>query len=220
MSIFAVFPHIHLIGTKMKSFAVTPSNDTIPLVNINHWDFEWQGFYTYKNMIKIPKGSVLYGTATYDNTSNNHHNPFNPPQIIYAGEETTDEMLLISYQSLKYEEGDENYDLEELLPLPNNMDTSADYTSIHENSFVTPIRITAYPNPTTGYFEISGWSASSDYDKTQVTVTDVFGKTVFTTEVNMQDKHVRVNLNKSDGIYLVTLKCGDRFASQKIVLMR
>ena len=112
ISALSVFPHMHLLGKSIIAFAVTPSNDTLPLINIPEWDFEWQDFYTFINPVKIPAGSIVYSDATYDNTTNNHHNPNNPPQDVHAGLNTTDEMFILSLQYTLYQTGDENIDLE------------------------------------------------------------------------------------------------------------
>lgn len=103
-----VGPHMHLIGKSVKSYAVTPSSDTIPLIKIDNWDFHWQGNYNFKNLIRIPANSFLYGEATYDNTINNPHNPSNPPLDVTKGEGTTNEMMLIYFSYLPYQSGDEN----------------------------------------------------------------------------------------------------------------
>ncbi len=113
ISILTVNPHMHLLGKTFIAYALTPSGDTIRLVKINQWDFRWQLFYTFKKILRIPAGSVIHAYATFDNTSANPNNPFNPPRVIKEGDEfegmsTTSEMfqLIISY--MPYKEGDEN----------------------------------------------------------------------------------------------------------------
>ncbi len=107
-SIAGVFPHMHLLGADAKLYAVTPTKDTIKLINIPKWDFNWQGTYSYKNLQRVPKGSKVYYEATYDNTSNNPFNPNTPPVTINWGFNTTEEMYLCYIFSLPYETGDEN----------------------------------------------------------------------------------------------------------------
>ena len=92
-----VAPHAHLVCTSMRSYAVTPAGDTIRLIDIPRWDFNWQGFYDFRTPVFIPAGSQLHGFATYDNTVNNPRNPNNPPQTVTAGEATTDEMMLFYF---------------------------------------------------------------------------------------------------------------------------
>ena len=119
------------------------------LVKINNWDFEWQQFYHFKNLIKLDVGTKLYSNATYDNTASNPHNPNTPPVDVYAGEATTDEMFVnyLMYTDL-YESGDENLNLESMMAL-----TIQDFNeSLSHN---------AYPNPTnnTVTFEFKGNNA-------------------------------------------------------------
>lgn len=107
-TVISVAPHMHLIGHNMTNYAVTPVGDTIPLIQINDWNFHWQGFYNFRQPIHIPYGSTLYAHAEYDNTVNNPWNPNSPPQPVSLGENTTDEMFIVYYAYLPYQLGDEN----------------------------------------------------------------------------------------------------------------
>ncbi len=87
-------PHMHLLGRKFKARAITASGETIPLVRINDWDFNWQEFYQFKEPLKIPAGSTIYVTGTFDNTEDNPFNPSFPPvPVTIDGMKTEDEML-------------------------------------------------------------------------------------------------------------------------------
>lgn len=107
-SVLGVFPHMHKLGANAKLYAVTPQKDTIKLINIAEWDFNWQGTYSYKNLKKIPRNSKIYYEATYDNTTANPYNPNNPPKSISWGFSTTEEMYLCYVFAMPYEAGDEN----------------------------------------------------------------------------------------------------------------
>jgi Copper type II ascorbate-dependent monooxygenase, C-terminal domain len=113
-SLLYVWPHMHLLGKKFTAYAVTPQGDTIRLVSIPDWDFKWQELYRFKQLVKIPKGSVLTVEGTYDNTAQNPNNPFSPPQTIYSSGDmkSTDEMLTLVMLALPYEEGDETRPLD------------------------------------------------------------------------------------------------------------
>lgn len=109
ISVMSIFPHMHLLGKDMECFAVTPTNDTINLVRINKWDFEWQGAYLYKKFLKIPAGSIIYTFGSYDNTAS----ITNPnPVLVQSGLNTDDEMFVFIFQFLDYQNGDENIVLE------------------------------------------------------------------------------------------------------------
>ncbi len=117
ISIVTINPHMHLLGKTFIAYVVDAEGVTIPLIKINKWDFRWQYFYTFKKMIKVPKGSTIYIKATFDNTRNNPFNPFSPPK--WVGEKmgsmsTKDEMLQFIITYLDYKPGDENISLEAL----------------------------------------------------------------------------------------------------------
>jgi hypothetical protein len=102
-----VFPHMHLIGKTITSYAVN-NNDTIPFVNIPDWDFHWQDNFVFPNTVKVPDGSTLYASAFYDNTTNNPDNPSSPPHTVSSGESTLDEMMVVFFAYMPYESGDQD----------------------------------------------------------------------------------------------------------------
>lgn len=115
ISIVTVNPHMHLLGKSFLAYALTPIGDTIRIINIPRWDFRWQYFYTYRNILKIPSGSTIYAVGTYDNTRNNPLNPFNPPQVVSERDgsmRTTDEMFQLIITWMPYKNGDEKISLE------------------------------------------------------------------------------------------------------------
>ena len=96
VSLINIAPHCHLIGSSRLVYATSPNNqDTIPLISIPEWDFNWQGFFTFPHLTKIPQGYTLHGEATYDNTAANPFNPNDPPQWVGFGEGTEDEMFFV-----------------------------------------------------------------------------------------------------------------------------
>ena len=108
-SFLYVWPHMHNLGKSFKAYGVTPAGDTIRFVSIRDWDFKWQEPYWFPKLQKIPKGTILTVEATYDNTTNNPANPYNPPQLTYSSGDmkTTDEMLTLVMIFLPYIKGDE-----------------------------------------------------------------------------------------------------------------
>ncbi|MFM8772196.1 MAG: hypothetical protein ACKOE4_09310, partial [Candidatus Kapaibacterium sp.] len=135
ISVVGVAPHMHLLGKNCRAYATTPKGDTIRLVSVPQWDFHWQGGYTYKNPVRIPRGSKLFYEATYDNTMNNLENPNNPPKLVRWGESTTDEMLLCYFHWLPFQPGDETLDMETKLP-----------TSVDDVTAGAPFSVEAWPN--------------------------------------------------------------------------
>lgn len=116
MSILCINPHMHKLGKKYKAYAVTPNGDTLRLVEIPDWDFNWQEFYRFETMLKIPRGSMLNIEAMYDNTKENLKNPNVPPIDVYFErgrmDDNKEEMLRTSFLFLPYQEGDEGISLE------------------------------------------------------------------------------------------------------------
>lgn len=108
-SVMYVWPHMHFLGKSFKSFAITPTKDTIPLVSIPDWDFKWQELYRMKQLTHIPAGSTLVMEGTYDNTANNPLNPNRPPQTILPTRnmESVKEMFTLLMIFVPYEPLDE-----------------------------------------------------------------------------------------------------------------
>lgn len=114
ISILTVNPHMHLLGKSFKAYALSPAQDTIRLIHIPRWDFNWQFFYTFNKMLKIPAGSTIVVEGVFDNTSQNPFNPHHPPQTVRDNNgsmRTTDEMFQFIVTYLPYQEGDENISL-------------------------------------------------------------------------------------------------------------
>ncbi len=120
ISLLSIQPHSHYLGTSYLVYAITPDGSNIPIIRIRDWDFNWQGTYTFRQMIHLPAGTVLHSIATYDNTSDNPYNPNSPPQLVDWGERSADEMMLVRLQSVSYRPGDEDLIIEtgftEVLP--------------------------------------------------------------------------------------------------------
>lgn len=88
-----IVPHMHLLGKAMKVTAKRPGREIETLIDVPHWNYNWQDEYYYERPFKLPAGTVLTVEATFDNSAGNPSNPSSPPQRVTWGEETTDEML-------------------------------------------------------------------------------------------------------------------------------
>lgn len=191
-SVFAVAPHMHLIGKSTKVWAMTPANDSIPLISIPHWDFHWQMAYTFPTLLKIPQGTQLRSEVTYDNTSANEHNPSDPPKDVRQGEATTDEMILTFFFYTIYMPGDENI----------RLDTPGSPTSVADVEQAHGCRIR--PNPTSGHAVLRVPAAS---ETTTVTVVDMLGRSVMTTTVGASDVNSDVPFRCDNvGAYVVRVQ--------------
>jgi len=89
-----IAPHMHLLGNKFEMIVTLPDGIVKPMVKIDDWDFRWQDTYAYQTPLKIPKGSTITLTASYNNSPTNPRNPNSPPKKVTWGEGTTDEMCI------------------------------------------------------------------------------------------------------------------------------
>jgi len=213
MSMLAVGPHMHLIGKSILSYGVTPEQDTIPFINIPSWDFHWQGLYSFRKVLKIPQGTMIYSTAFYDNTSANPENPNNPPKDVQMGEATTDEMMLVFFSFMFYQPGDENIVI----------DTSA--ISYDDSSFsgsiMSPQLYQPNPNPVrndvTFDFYLPDKSSPLSFS-----IYDVGGRLVTTLPANnnyvegLNRKNFSV-ANLAGGNYLLQMNAGSFSRTKKFV---
>lgn len=164
VSLIGIAPHAHLLGKSYKVFATSPNlQDTIPLINIPEWNFNWQGLYAYPNPVHIPAGYKVHCIGTFDNTSSNPLNPHDPPQYVWWGESTYDEMYLCYLQFVLYQPGDENISL-----------------AVEDNNtrLVYPVNqlFPSYPNPTSNNFTI-GYSLANP-EKVDILLYDSKGQLV------------------------------------------
>jgi hypothetical protein len=88
----AIHPHMHLLGREMKLWARMNDESITPLIHIDDWDFNWQGFYWFRAPVALPVDSRIELMAAWDNSERNPRNPNKPPRDVYWGERTVDEM--------------------------------------------------------------------------------------------------------------------------------
>ncbi len=102
VDVIALAPHMHRLGKRMTMWAEVPRAggqppERIDLIQIKAWDFQWQNQYYLRRPIRLPQGSVIRMTASYDYSRTNPRNPHRDRPVmpvIGYGEATTDEMCL------------------------------------------------------------------------------------------------------------------------------
>ncbi|MFO0751092.1 MAG: hypothetical protein U1F43_36270 [Myxococcota bacterium] len=82
LNVFAVLPHMHLLGKRLDFFT-GPPDDVKPVYSINPWNFDDQPFVPMS--LTIQPGDVLRARCTWDNTTG---------KDVGFGESTYDEMCM------------------------------------------------------------------------------------------------------------------------------
>ena len=197
-SVIAVFPHMHKIGTSFKIWNYRPTTtDTIPIINIPQWSFHWQGFYTFQKMLKIGAGTRVEARATFDNTTANPDNPSSPPVNVFAGEKTTDEMMLAFFAYTDYRNGDEEIVLD-----------SSIFATVEPINMANPINLSVYPNPASDNLNINFEALHNG--NIELNVLNSNGQIVFSnTEKIIGSTAISTNIDiskLSQGTYFLQLK--------------
>ena len=68
-------PHMHLRGKDMRIDAKYPTGEKETLLNVPHYDLNWQIVYYEQKPLHFPKRTELELTAHWDNSPNNKWNP-------------------------------------------------------------------------------------------------------------------------------------------------
>ncbi|MFM1768144.1 MAG: hypothetical protein RJA22_673 [Verrucomicrobiota bacterium] len=89
---FSVTPHAHYLGKSFQLTATLPDGPTRTLLKVPDWDFKWQEDCAFREPLRLPKGTRLEASITYDNSADNPNNPTRPPRRVRWGPNTTDEM--------------------------------------------------------------------------------------------------------------------------------
>ena len=147
LSVVSICPHMHFIGSSYKVWYTDPDGVDHPLIDIPRWDLHWQKYYVFQTVKHIPAGSVLKSIGFYDNTLENHDNPFNPPQDVALGAGTYDEMFLCYFIYSEYQEGDEHIIMDE------DLITSVEYNDL-TLEVPNPGELTIFPNPTSEFLHV------------------------------------------------------------------
>ena len=89
----AMIPHMHYRGKAFRFAAHYPDGRQEILLDVPHYDFNWQNAYLLKEPKLMPKGTVLVCAGNFDNSAENLVNP-DPTKEVTWGDQTWDEMML------------------------------------------------------------------------------------------------------------------------------
>jgi hypothetical protein len=172
MLFLAIYPHMHQLGKTWKVYAVTPANDTLKMVKINDWRFNWQNAYNFEKPLFIPAGSIIHCHAMYDNTTGNPNNPSFPPVDVAYGKFSSDEMFTVIFYYIDGHKKRSIYsedvgDSISMVP-PTSITTNA---TLNENI------LDVYPNPATNQINLK-FNLTSPMDHLEVLIFNANGKQV------------------------------------------
>ncbi len=105
VQITASLVHAHYRGYASKLTAIYPDGKQEVILNMPHYDFNWQREYIYKDLIELPAGTKLVADYWYDNSVNNKaltkgETPTrtNTNEEVTWGDQSFQEMLFTSVQ--------------------------------------------------------------------------------------------------------------------------
>lgn len=90
--VFGVQPHCHSRCYSTQLRIRYPDGSERLLLNQPRYYFGWQREYHFKDMLEVPKGSLLIADYVFDNSTSNAANPDAKKNVTF-GEQTSEEML-------------------------------------------------------------------------------------------------------------------------------
>lgn len=103
----SMMPHMHVRGKSAKFIIKFPDGREEVALSVPNYDFNWQLNYQLEEPIFMPAGSELQAVFTYDNSTNNRHNP-DPTAEVRWGDQTWEEMMLGYYRTVDGLEANDN----------------------------------------------------------------------------------------------------------------
>jgi thiol-disulfide isomerase/thioredoxin len=90
-----VVPHAHRLARWVELRTYLPGEKRPHLIlRVPQWDYNWQSPYNLKQPRRFPAGTRFEAECSYDNSTTNPRNPFDPPRNVWHNETINDEMLL------------------------------------------------------------------------------------------------------------------------------
>lgn len=93
ITLFSFAPHMHLRGSAFRYELLLPDGSVQTLLDVPHYDFNWQLRYKLRDPLSVPAGAELRATGWFDNSAANPANP-DPSRAVPFGEQTWDEMMI------------------------------------------------------------------------------------------------------------------------------
>ncbi|HJT36281.1 MAG TPA: redoxin domain-containing protein [Pirellulales bacterium] len=97
--IYSLLPHMHLRGKSFRLDAHYPDGRKETVLDVPRYDFNWQNSYVPVEPLLMPEGTVLHGTATFDNSADNLMNP-DATKPVRWGDQTWEEMMVATFETV------------------------------------------------------------------------------------------------------------------------
>jgi hypothetical protein len=91
--LLSMFPHMHLRGKSFRYEVTYPDGRQETLLDVPHYDFNWQNNFILAEPKLLPKGTKMHCTAYFDNSEDNLANP-DPTEEVRFGPQTWHEMMI------------------------------------------------------------------------------------------------------------------------------
>jgi hypothetical protein len=98
--IYSMLPHMHLRGKSFRFDAHYPDGRTETLLDVPHYDFNWQNSYMFDEPKLMPEGTLIHCTAAFDNSADNLMNP-DPTISVRWGDQTWEEMMVGTFETTR-----------------------------------------------------------------------------------------------------------------------
>ncbi len=90
--VYSLLPHSHFRGKASNFIATYPDGTQETLLSVPAYDFNWQTTYELTTPKRLPAGTKVTHSTTWDNSTQNKANP-DPNREVPWGQQTWDEML-------------------------------------------------------------------------------------------------------------------------------
>jgi hypothetical protein len=97
--VHALTPHMHFRGKSFRFEALYPNGSREILLDVPHYDFNWQHTYRLVTPKLLPAGTLVNCIAHFDNSDNNRSNP-DPSATVRWGDQSFEEMMIGYYEGV------------------------------------------------------------------------------------------------------------------------
>lgn len=108
IDLHSVLPHLHKLGTRIELDVVRADGAVEPLVHIARWDFNWQGYYTFAEPVRVGPDDRIRIHCEWNNAPDNQPIVDGVPlrsRDVSWGESTYDEMCAAAFYATGVAQG-------------------------------------------------------------------------------------------------------------------